>query len=155
NLCFDCRACFYACQYAPPHEFAVNVPKVFSELRTATYRDYTWPGILAGLFHRAGRAAALIGAVCVVAVLLLVWGLRGSAWLVSAFGGEGAFYRVVPALAIVVPALLIAVYGLAVLVIGALRFWRTTRGRIRQMIDFGALLRAGGDAFSLRYLRGG
>ena len=26
NLCFDCRACFYACQYAPPHEFNVNVP---------------------------------------------------------------------------------------------------------------------------------
>ena len=26
NLCFDCRACYYACQYAPPHEFAVNVP---------------------------------------------------------------------------------------------------------------------------------
>ncbi len=28
NLCHNCGACLHACQYAPPHEFAVNVPKV-------------------------------------------------------------------------------------------------------------------------------
>jgi citrate/tricarballylate utilization protein len=38
HLCFDCRDCYYACQYAPPHEFAINVPKVFAELRGETYR---------------------------------------------------------------------------------------------------------------------
>ena len=27
NLCHNCAECYYACQYAPPHEFAVNVPK--------------------------------------------------------------------------------------------------------------------------------
>ena len=43
NLCFDCRACFYACPYSPPHEFAVNIPKTFAELRMDTYQDYTWP----------------------------------------------------------------------------------------------------------------
>ena len=26
NLCHNCGACLHACQYAPPHEFAVNVP---------------------------------------------------------------------------------------------------------------------------------
>ena len=30
NLCHNCAECYYACQYAPPHEFAVNVPKVFA-----------------------------------------------------------------------------------------------------------------------------
>ena len=25
NLCFDCRDCYCACQYAPPHEFGVNM----------------------------------------------------------------------------------------------------------------------------------
>ena len=29
NLCHDCGACYHACQYAPPHEFAVNVPAAF------------------------------------------------------------------------------------------------------------------------------
>ena len=33
NLCHNCAECYYACQYAPPHEFAVNVPKVFAEVR--------------------------------------------------------------------------------------------------------------------------
>jgi citrate/tricarballylate utilization protein len=27
NLCHNCGACLHACQYAPPHEFAVNVPR--------------------------------------------------------------------------------------------------------------------------------
>jgi citrate/tricarballylate utilization protein len=27
NLCHHCGACLHACQYAPPHEFAVNVPQ--------------------------------------------------------------------------------------------------------------------------------
>ena len=26
NLCHNCGACYHACQYAPPHEFGVNVP---------------------------------------------------------------------------------------------------------------------------------
>ena len=30
NLCHNCRGCFYSCQYAPPHEFGVNVPKLFA-----------------------------------------------------------------------------------------------------------------------------
>ena len=27
NLCHGCGACYYDCQYAPPHEFAVNVAR--------------------------------------------------------------------------------------------------------------------------------
>src|SRR5690606_15640414 len=27
NLCHNCGACLHACQYAPPHEFAVNIPQ--------------------------------------------------------------------------------------------------------------------------------
>ena len=43
NLCFECRACYYACPYTAPHEFDVNVPKVLAKLRLQTYRRYTWP----------------------------------------------------------------------------------------------------------------
>jgi|GEM_PF-3633712 len=28
NLCHNCRGCYYACQYAPPHEFDLNLPAV-------------------------------------------------------------------------------------------------------------------------------
>ena len=43
NLCHNCGACLHACQYAPPHEFAVNVPQAMAEVRGQTYVDYAWP----------------------------------------------------------------------------------------------------------------
>jgi citrate/tricarballylate utilization protein len=155
NLCFDCRACFYACQYAPPHEFAINVPRVLADLRGDTYRDYSSPRVLRNLWARSAVAGGLIGALCVAAVLFLVLLLRGPVALSSAFAGEGAFYRVVPYLAMVLPALAITLYGLAVLLIGTVRFWRDTHGRPRELFDLRAFARAARDAFSLRYLAGG
>ena len=37
NLCHNCGACLHACQYAPPHEFAVNVPRAMAQVRRETY----------------------------------------------------------------------------------------------------------------------
>ena len=48
NLCHDCRGCYYACQYAPPHEFALNLPQTLAKIRTETYEEYAWPRSLAG-----------------------------------------------------------------------------------------------------------
>ena len=56
NLCFDCRACYYACQFAPPHEFAVNIPKIFSDLRVDTYQDYAWPRVFSKMVKDNARA---------------------------------------------------------------------------------------------------
>src|SRR6218665_3422621 len=46
NLCHDCGACLHACQYAPPHEFAINVPRAMARVRVQTYADYAWPSAL-------------------------------------------------------------------------------------------------------------
>src|SRR5262249_27847703 len=70
NLCHDCRACYQACMYAPPHEFAVNVPALLSRGRLESYRRYAWPGAFARLFDHPRHAAA--GASLIVAVLVLV-----------------------------------------------------------------------------------
>jgi citrate/tricarballylate utilization protein len=51
NLCHNCRDCYYACQYSPPHDFDLNVPKTLGELRLETYMEFSWPGALTGLFH--------------------------------------------------------------------------------------------------------
>ena len=40
NLCHGCGACLHACQYAPPHEFAVSVPRAMARVRARTYVDY-------------------------------------------------------------------------------------------------------------------
>ena len=47
NLCHNCGECLYACQYAPPHEFAINLPRTLAEIRLASYEDYAWPRPLA------------------------------------------------------------------------------------------------------------
>jgi citrate/tricarballylate utilization protein len=155
NLCFDCRACYYACQYAPPHEFAINVPKAFAELRTETYRQYSWPGLLGNLFRNNGRAVGLIAAVCVVLSLVLVLALQPAGILFTPQTGAGAFYRVVPYLAMVLPASVIAIYGAIVFAIGTLRFWRDTHSSFGELVDFGAFVKATQDAFGLRYLSNG
>src|ERR1700742_1090152 len=59
NLCHNCGACLHACQYAPPHEFAVNVPKATAEVRQQTYIDYAWPAGFGALYKRNGLTLAL------------------------------------------------------------------------------------------------
>src|SRR4051812_26782310 len=54
NLCHDCRACHQACMFTLPHEFAINIPAVLSEVRATTYARYAWPRRLAVLMRRAG-----------------------------------------------------------------------------------------------------
>jgi citrate/tricarballylate utilization protein len=155
NLCFDCRDCYSACQYAPPHEFGVNIPKLMAELRTDTYRDYSWPAMLSGLFKRNGLAVSLVTAAALVTILLLVLIFIGRDALFATHLGTGAFYRVVPYAAMTVPPLIIALYGVAVLIAGMVRFWRETRGSLAEVIDAGALWRATQDAFGLTYMKGG
>ena len=61
NLCHNCGSCLYACQYAPPHEFQLNFPRLLAEVRAETYRKYAWPAALGGLFQRNGVAALFAG----------------------------------------------------------------------------------------------
>ena len=50
NLCHNCGACFQACQYAPPHEFALNFPQAMAQVRAVTYTGVRlWPAV----FRRA------------------------------------------------------------------------------------------------------
>ena len=43
NLCHNCRGCYYACQYAPPHEWGINIPRTMAEVRAESYIEYAWP----------------------------------------------------------------------------------------------------------------
>jgi len=60
NLCHNCRGCYYACQYAPPHEFALNLPAALAEAQAASWREFAWPAAFARLFERAGSAIAVV-----------------------------------------------------------------------------------------------
>ena len=76
NLCHNCGECLYACQYAPPHEFGINVPRTMAEIRAHSYKAYCWPAflssafrhhnLLTGLVLAAGLIAAIVAAVLIV-----------------------------------------------------------------------------------------
>lgn len=155
NLCFECRDCYYACQYAPPHEFGVNIPKLMSELRAETYREFTWPAVLAGLFRYNALAASVTTVASILLIFICVLIFQGWEVLGGIHLGAGAFYRVVPFLAMSLPPSLMALYGLAVFSLGAVRFWRQTQGSVSELVDGAALWRATKDAFGLAYMRGG
>ncbi len=154
NLCHNCRGCYYACQYAPPHEFHLNVPKVLEDLRVETYRRYAWPGFLANLFRRNGLAVALITAVSLTLVLLLTFFLQGSSTVFSTHRGAGAFYEVIPYKLMVLPALAIGLWSLLALLVGGIRFWRDTGGTLSELVNPRLHLLAIWHTLRLTYLRG-
>jgi citrate/tricarballylate utilization protein len=155
NLCFDCRDCYYACQFAPPHEFMVNVPQVFTEIRVETYRKYSWPEMMRRLFRQNERAVTWITVGSTLLILALVLLFQGTEILFSTHVGEGAFYRVIPYAAMVIPALVLTAYGILVFIRGGQQFWRETGSDLTGTINFGMFMQATGDAFALRYLKGG
>ncbi len=155
NLCHNCRDCYYACQYAPPHEFALNVPKSLAELRLETYREFTPPDFLAKLFRRNGLWIATITIAALLVVLLLTLFLQDSSVVFGIHRGAGAFYKVIPYWPIVISFSAIAIGIVAVLGCGMVRFWRQTGGTLNELIDPRANRRAIWDVMKLKYLDGG
>lgn len=148
DLCHDCRDCYTACMYAPPHEFALNLPAALSAVRRDTYDQYL-PRLPAGRW--ATMLAAALTAVAVLAVLAAVAG--GAVAPGSGAPAVGSPYRVVAYPALLVAFGLPAAWGVIVMAWSAVRYWRATGGR--GLTSPAALLRALGQAAALRNLRGG
>jgi citrate/tricarballylate utilization protein len=149
NLCHNCGACLHACQYAPPHEFAVNVPKAMAEVRLQTYVDYAWPAGCGALYKRNGLTLALALAAGLALFLILALILKGSLFPPPLAGN---FYAVFPHNALALLFGVVFLFALFALGVGVRRFWRNE--------DPGALSgqaigEAAHDVLSLRYLGGG
>ncbi|MGK4855831.1 tricarballylate utilization protein TcuB, partial [Salmonella enterica] len=71
-------ACLHACQYAPPNEFAINVPKAMALARLETYQQYAQPASFGALYRRAGITVALALIVGLTLFLLRAIALKGS-----------------------------------------------------------------------------
>src|SRR5689334_1866115 len=149
NLCHDCRACFYACMYAPPHEFGVNIPKALAEVREQTYAQYALPRVVSDL---AQRNAWLLAIATIVS--LAFFGLVAVLSPTGLFGvrqGPGAFYAVIPYLVMLLPALLISLYAIWVMLAGAFLFAKDTGGHNLVLANLRPTLAAAGEALGLRY----
>lgn len=149
NLCHGCGACLHACQYAPPHEFGVDVPRAMARVRVDTYANHAWPAALGVLYRRNGLAISLALATGIGLLLLLVLARTGA---LTHPPLAGDFYAILP------HGLLVSVFGavfgyaLLALGIGAVRFWR---GLAPGAASAAAAAEAAHDALALRYLDGG
>jgi citrate/tricarballylate utilization protein len=170
NLCHNCGACLHACQYAPPHEFAVNVPQAMAKVRSKTYQDYAWPQAFAGAYKRNGLIVSLALAFGLALFFLLAIFMKQPLWHAPSLGGAGGnFYAVFPHS--LMANVFGAVFGFALLAlgIGLVRFWReqnfrqnqppAQKGRaqaaIESVVKNGAAKEAVQAALSLKYLDGG
>ena len=153
NLCHNCGACLHACQYAPPHEFAVNVPQAMVQVRGQTYADYAWPPAFGALYRRNGLTVSLALAAGLALFLLLALALNGTLW---GGGLRGNFYTLFPhnlLVAMFAPVFLWAVLALG---LGVRRFWReVTPATSGLPVSAPAAAEATHDVLRLKYLGGG
>jgi citrate/tricarballylate utilization protein len=155
NLCHNCGECLYACQYAPPHEFGINVPRTLAEIRLQSYQDYCWPRALAVMFRQHSLATAIALAFAFTVMLAVATALLNPGAL-TRDASDADFYAVIP------HGVMVTVFGgvfgfvLLALWIGLARFRNQTwsesaKSEKSDQVSFRALR----DVLTLRHLHGG
>ncbi|HEY6510340.1 MAG TPA: tricarballylate utilization 4Fe-4S protein TcuB [Burkholderiaceae bacterium] len=149
NLCHNCGACLHACQYAPPHEFGVNLPRAMARVRIQTYAEHAWPAALGALYRRNSLVTSLALLAALALFMVLAAALQGSLWQAQP---AGDFYLVFPHGLMVW--LFAPVFGFAALALGvsARRFYAGLQAGPAGAGASGEALR---DALTLKYLDGG
>ncbi|WP_216332460.1 tricarballylate utilization 4Fe-4S protein TcuB [Rhizobium sp. X9] len=152
NLCHNCSACLYACQYAPPHDFGVNLPKTLARVRRDTYINYAFPRAFGEMYRSNGLAVAMATSIGIALFLIATILSQGSLFV---HGLEGEFYAIFPhnTLAVVFG----SAFGFSViaLAIGVTRFWRRVSEPGTPVAMGSAIGEAATSALTLRYLGGG
>ena len=151
NLCHNCGECLYACQFAPPHEFGIDLPRQLAELRVASYEEYCWPAALGGAFRQQGLATGTALATVLSAVML------ASAWFVNPGAlwrpnPGGDFYSVVPHGVMVGLFGAVSLFVLSALAIGVSRFWRDAHHEPAMSLTAAGVARGLRDGLTLRHL---
>ena len=152
NLCHNCGACYHNYQYAPPHEFQLNVPAAMAELRQENYGIYAWPGFMGKLFANNGLWVSFLS---IVVITLFLGGtaiLTGDDFFSA---HDNAFYGVISH--DVLAAMFGAVGGfvLLALLVSIVKFWRTMNLPSPFRLDYPRVMQGIKDALSLKYLDGG
>lgn len=154
NLCHGCGGCYIDCQFSPPHEFQVNVPRAMATLRAHSYEAYAWPRVLAPTFRRNGLILSLVAALCVSAFILgfAVW--NDPSTLFGSHSGPGSFYKLMPHNAMVLIFGGAFLYACVAIAMSLRAFWRDISDPKREGSAASSIWQAIRDAASLRYLDG-
>lgn len=153
NLCHNCGACLHACQYAPPHEFVVNVPHAMAQVRGQTYADYAWPPGMGQLYKRNGLMLSLALAAGLILFLWLALAVNGTLW----GGGQlNNFYSLFPHNLLVALFAPVFLFSCLAMGMGVRRFWRdVTPATTGKPVTAPAAAEATQNVLLLKYLDGG
>ena len=88
NLCHGCGACYADCQFSPPHEFDVNVPKTLAMVRAESYR-----GLCVAARASPARSRATASSISLVAALSVAAFIFGFVALARSGGAVRRPYR--------------------------------------------------------------
>ncbi|KVF68652.1 tricarballylate utilization protein B [Burkholderia sp. FL-7-2-10-S1-D7] len=149
NLCHNCGACYHACQYAPPHEFGVNVPKAMAEVRLETYTEYAFPASFGALYKRNGLTLSVALAAGLALFLLLGTALHGG---LSGDVAPANFYAIFPHNLLAAMFGIVFLFAILALGVGVTRFWRDVSAGTASAP---AVAEAAKNALTLTYLDGG
>jgi citrate/tricarballylate utilization protein len=155
NLCHNCGACYFDCQFSPPHEFEVDVPRAFARVRAESYQVYAWPKAFAGVFARNGLIISVIAVLSVAAFVVGFVASIDPPILLGIHTEAGAFYRLMRHNAMVILFGAVFLYSIVAIVTGARMFWRDIGGSTTTLAEPSSLWQATRDACRLRYLDGG
>ena len=155
NLCHGCGGCYVDCQFSPPHEFNVNVPRVFGRLRAESYAAYARPRALSPLFARNGLAISIITALSMAAFVLGFVAWHDPQALFAVHSGPGSFYALMPHNTMVAIFGAAFAYAVLALVMGMRAFWLDIAEPAGALAQPASIWQAVKDACSLRYLDGG
>lgn len=152
NLCHNCGACLHACQYAPPHEFGVNIPQAMAQVRLETYQKFAVPQSFGKLYQKAG--ITLVSALVVTFIFFMLVGsfMQGN----DLFGlYQGNFYAIFPHNFLAL--LFGVVFGVAFILLGLgiRQFWKQTSEVVLGGVEKPDLLQAAKNVLTLKYLDGG
>jgi len=152
NLCHNCGECLYACQYAPPHEFGIDVPKTLSKMRVESYEAFAWPSFAAAAFRRPWLTPA---ALVVLAAYLLGPVLAPTRrWRIfDLMAHPDDFYAILPHATLVTVFGIAGMFAVVALAVGHRRF----NAAVRTAADPGSRipnpgLHAARDVFTLKHL---
>jgi citrate/tricarballylate utilization protein len=155
NLCHGCGACYTDCQFSPPHEYNVNVPRTLAMARAESYAAYAWPRACSVLFARNGLAIGIAAALSMAAFIFGFAAFNDRQVLFGVHTGPGAFYRLMPHNVLIALFGAAFLYAIVALAMGVRAFWRDIGEPVGMLADAGSLWQAMKDAGQLRYLDGG
>ena len=153
NLCHGCGACYYDCQFSPPHEFQVNVPVALAKVRAESYRIYSRPRLLSPLFTRNGLAIAVITCLSIAAFTAGFAFYDARSVFLGSHTGPGAFYLLMSHNLMAALFTLVFVSVIVAMTMSVIAFARDKK--TTSVAHPRALWQAMKDACSLRYLDGG